>query len=257
MAAIRRLHVREITDGAGRPRGHGVTGKTGGGRHFFHTDPPLFPTSSTRQKATTMKLVTTTFAAAVATLVFGLGTAHATTIINLDATQGTGVWQQETDAATVKVSLAAGTYTVSVIDNTANGGYNGYSFNTGMTIREAFDYSINGASPTSVDVGASKFTSYATSADALAAFKTGPYHLFSLSNYHYDATPGATLPALTFTLAKATDVTFGIPDNQFGDNQGGVSLAITAAVPEPETYALMLAGLGALGMLARRRKFGG
>ena len=32
-----------------------------------------------------------------------------------------------------------------------------------------------------------------------------------------------------------------------------VTLAVTA-VPEPETYAMMLAGLGALGFLARRRK---
>jgi hypothetical protein len=36
----------------------------------------------------------------------------------------------------------------------------------------------------------------------------------------------------------------------FGNNGGG----ITPTVPEPETYALMLAGLGVLGLLARRRR---
>jgi len=47
-----------------------------------------------------------------------------------------------------------------------------------------------------------------------------------------------------------------------GLNQGGVcpnctvdfSTTITTAVPEPETYALMLAGLGLIGVVARRRK---
>jgi len=31
-------------------------------------------------------------------------------------------------------------------------------------------------------------------------------------------------------------------------------VAAVAAVPEPETYAMMLAGLGLLGYMARRRK---
>ncbi len=40
-----------------------------------------------------------------------------------------------------------------------------------------------------------------------------------------------------------------------GDGMYSVGeLAITAAVPEPETYAMMLAGLGLLGFMARRKK---
>ncbi len=38
------------------------------------------------------------------------------------------------------------------------------------------------------------------------------------------------------------------------DSEGEIDALYAAAVPEPETYAMMLAGLGAVGFMARRRK---
>ena len=32
------------------------------------------------------------------------------------------------------------------------------------------------------------------------------------------------------------------------------AIGVTAAIPEPETYALFLAGLGAMGFMAKRRR---
>jgi hypothetical protein len=45
-----------------------------------------------------------------------------------------------------------------------------------------------------------------------------------------------------FVLTEATGI----------NNLGQV--AVTAIIPEPETYALLLAGLGLLGFIAQRRK---
>ena len=57
-------------------------------------------------------------------------------------------------------------------------------------------------------------------------------------------TGAATLSSLTFTAVGTSD--------SYGGSLDAVSL--TAAVPEPETYALMLAGLGAVGFVSRRRR---
>jgi hypothetical protein len=43
------------------------------------------------------------------------------------------------------------------------------------------------------------------------------------------------------------------PDAKLSPNEG---IYLVRAVPEPETYAMFLAGLGLLGTVARRRKAG-
>ncbi len=66
-------------------------------------------------------------------------------------------------------------------------------------------------------------------------------------------TPGNSNGTAFYRFDAGTSLdAFGI-DPKFG-SAPGVALFTTSPVPEPETYALMLSGLGALGFLARRRR---
>lgn len=60
---------------------------------------------------------------------------------------------------------------------------------------------------------------------------------------NYTATVSGT-GSDTFTVGFQNDPSFDSLDN----------FSVTAAIPEPETYAMLLAGLGLLGFAARRRK---
>jgi len=74
----------------------------------------------------------------------------------------------------------------------------------------------------------------------------------SVSSHTYTA---AGIPLFDQTLTLNGPFSFTLTGNPVV--KGGYTLnveATTAAVPEPETYALLLAGLGAVGFVAARRK---
>jgi len=77
------------------------------------------------------------------------------------------------------------------------------------------------------------------------------------SNTYVLASPDPlTQYSLTFTTAAGGATGFSF-HNHGGDNVGALLDNVSiAAVPEPETYAMLLGGLGALGIAARRRRNG-
>ncbi|MDP2810931.1 MAG: PEP-CTERM sorting domain-containing protein [Rhodocyclaceae bacterium] len=64
--------------------------------------------------------------------------------------------------------------------------------------------------------------------------------------------PAGQPPGMTERFSLQINVT-GLPVDESGVGQFGIR-QIATTVPEPETYAMLLAGLGLLGLAARRRK---
>ena len=80
---------------------------------------------------------------------------------------------------------------------------------------------------------------------------------FNASNSPFFAAPSAasfySVALSSFIHAEGTVTPTA---NGFMVDNGGGSLHFAVPIPEPHTYVLMLAGLGALGFVARRRKLG-
>ncbi len=58
----------------------------------------------------------------------------------------------------------------------------------------------------------------------------------------------------SFTAWGDGELVFHYADINNGDNSGAIMSTVTTAVPEPETYAMLLAGLAVVGAIARRRR---
>ncbi len=181
--------------------------------------------------------------ASVAACVWALP-ASAATIVNLDGIANAS----QTGSNAITVSLAAGIYNISFVEDQ----YKSFSRwnkevncdSAGLHCRQGWENSaryIIGSETFYFGDGTAS-GGYGPVTNESAWFQTQELSFANALGY-----------SAKFTLAEATDVKFFIYDNNISDNRGGVSLSISA-VPEPATWAMLIAGFGLVGMASRRRR---
>ncbi len=168
----------------------------------------------------------------------------ATTVVDVN-----GINNSSLDGSNSKdIALAAGTYAI----NFTNGAYTAFNrfgltsgCNTfGAACTAGFEnsvrYIINGTTFLFGDGNAS---------GGGGPQSTGGYYSTAAVSF-----AAASKYVGSFTLLAPTNVRFYLYDDNSFDNTGGVSVAVTGAVPEPASWAMMILGMGAVGFAMRRRR---
>jgi hypothetical protein len=116
-------------------------------------------------------------------------------------------------------------------------GLTDFGYQDGVSVSLNFQTNLNTYSISLSEVGTTQTTDYGTT--------TG------LASYHGFGLDGSDEHFTGFSI-------YTVPENARGFGLSSVAYgnapAMTQPIPEPETYALMLAGLGVVGFVARRRK---
>jgi hypothetical protein len=228
-----------------------------------HPVPLLF--SQPKTQGTLMKISIKHTALALA-LVGAIGGAQATALVSLVPTASVDVVASPfggtlLDSSTTMISNISynGTARTAVYETATGLDFyyqftNNESSKNGVERFTGYDFSSLGASAVSVfQTGAAfgMFTAGTETSDYADRTAPGVIGFNFIPNAHSKVNPGTT----SFTQIIRTNATayqvgnFGLLDG-IGDNAAGFA----TAVPEPESYALLLAGLGMIGTIIRRRK---
>lgn len=175
--------------------------------------------------------------------------ASAATAIDFDSTP-TGTYSLLTFGS-VNITFLAGDGTFNVVSDTPDPPVSGHSLISYFTNPGSGSFQATftgGASSVSIDV-----SDYSPSDDdepSLYAYDSVGTLLDSDSIFIPGGGPGGTL-----TVSSLTPIAY-VQWNEVGSFEGAVywDNLVYAPVPEPETYAMLLAGLGLLGFAARRKQ---
>jgi hypothetical protein len=158
------------------------------------------------------------------------------------STQAFGIWFGSDSSSILTYNLLSGG---AVVGDNAAISFSGHTLNVGSSIIANCGVKVNCGSLTDSRISADSFGFY------FRASPTSPTY-YSLDQLN---TGDRQDRFVAFQDGASTNWLFAYEDGtDFDYNDMAVKVESINAGPEPETYAMMLAGLGVMGFIARRRK---
>lgn len=180
------------------------------------------------------------------------------------ASFGSTAFAQTTGGSTGSTMVGNTPQTISLTDNAGFFGDVIGANNAGAQFADKFNFSVSGNTPMSLNAIISSISSSASTGLDVTGLA-----LYGMGSGTGTSTSGNLVAQGSMMKSGAIDVWtlstanlaagnyyLQVNGNMAGTTAGsfGGALQMAAPVPEPETYGMMLGGLGLLGFLARRRK---